>query len=69
MIGLLAVNSAQWVLFEGNKLLIMHQDTFIPISFKVFLLLVATAFAAAAVVLIISATSAATATGSAPTFS
>ena len=65
MIWLLAVNSAQWALFEGNKLL-MRQDTFIPISFKVFLLLVAAAFAAAAVVLIISATSAATATGSAP---
>lgn len=44
----------------------MRQDTFIPISFKVFLFLMAVAFAAAAVILIISATSAATATGSAP---
>jgi hypothetical protein len=53
-------------LFEGNKLLMTRQDASIPISFRVFLWLVAAVFAAAAIILIISVTSAATATGSAP---
>jgi hypothetical protein len=53
-------------LFEGNKLLMTRQDASIPISFRVFLWLVAVVFAAAAIILIISVTSAATATGSAP---